>query len=111
VEQLERAKEQQQHQMKEEHELHQSTSAQKMDLTCSHPSSVSVHQSHSAAVDVRASNKSRKGDSELKDELTVPPPSFPKPGKPGPKLIRRYSEQVITHQTRPLNKRNSIDIL
>lgn len=50
------------------------------------------------ATDYRPIAEDRKDDSELKDELTVPPTSFPKPGKPGPKLIRRYSEQVFLQQ-------------
>ncbi|KAI8795578.1 calmodulin-binding transcription activator 1 [Biomphalaria glabrata] len=100
VEQLERAKEQ----------LKEQSSSSVMDTTCLQTSLISSHPM-ATATDYRPIAEDRKDDSELKDELTVPPTSFPKPGKPGPKLIRRYSEQVISQQIRTLSKRNSIDIL
>ncbi|KAH9515572.1 hypothetical protein Btru_011424, partial [Bulinus truncatus] len=101
VEQLEKAKEQQQN----------SNSGHGMDITCSQNTVSSGHPLSSPS-DFRSQMlDDRKDELELKDELTVPPTSFPKPGKPGPKLIRRYSEQVINQQSRTLSKRNSIDIL
>lgn len=90
MEQLERAKKDQPRQ--EQPDFHNSTT-QNMDISCS-------------SVGGRPSNERRKNDSESKDELNVPPPSFPKPGRPGPKLIRRYSEQVSLSLANLLQQQN-----
>lgn len=66
------------------------------------PSAYSGVHTHNSGTDHSVGSEDceqGKEDSELKDSLVdiriTPPPVFPKPGKPGPKLIRRFSEQVL----------------
>ncbi|CAG5129969.1 unnamed protein product, partial [Candidula unifasciata] len=115
VEQLERAKEQQQQQQLQNRAKEQSA-VHRMEVSHTQLNCNSVH-SYSQAGELATGSGSdhEKEDSELKDSLIdirpVPSPAFSKPGKIVSKLVRRYSEQVIGHQSRPLSKRNSVDLL
>ncbi|GFN96476.1 calmodulin-binding transcription activator 1, partial [Plakobranchus ocellatus] len=128
VEQLELAKEQ-------EEQHRQELAASNMDLSCSPGPSGSESTPSTVTTDLRSCSAagddmgsvgsmadaacSEKDGAEMKDELgevsveSLPPqPSpFSKPGKPGPKLIRRFSEQVMGSPSKPLSKRNSVDLL
>ncbi|RUS80061.1 hypothetical protein EGW08_012178 [Elysia chlorotica] len=53
-----------------------------------------------------------KYDEELSESVEPASPfPFSRPSKPGPKLIRRFSEQTMVQQSKTLSKRNSVDLL